>query len=65
MYQPTQVSNLLTGTRFRTTMRHGAMLHTLDGYDRATRRFWATTANGDRVSIRPRRKVYAHHNTFR
>lgn len=63
MYQPTSLRKLPYGAPFRINPRETDDLH-LTGYDRRHRRFCATAASGERVSLRPRRKVYAHPNTF-
>ena len=63
MYQPTSLRKLPFGAPFRLDPQVTTDL-LLTGYDRTRRRFCATAANGDRVEIRPRRKVYAHPNTF-
>jgi hypothetical protein len=64
MYQATALRKLPFGVPFRLNPRQTEEWH-LSGYDRKRRRFCATAANGARVTIRPRRKVYAHPATIR
>ena len=56
--QITQLANLQTGTKFRTS-REGASFY-LTGYDSKARRMHITKANGDICQMRPRMKVFYH-----